>query len=65
MFISLVGTIAAIMVMTTHGGYSQVSVAQPGNEDSGKVSAYLAPPPSEMTGRVAVYVVPSEERSGK
>jgi hypothetical protein len=62
MFISLVGTIAAIIVMTSHGGYSQVPVATSApNEDSGKVSAYLAPPPVEMTGRVTAYVVTSGE----
>jgi hypothetical protein len=60
MFISLVGTIAAVMVMTSQGGYREIPTAKAGNEDAGKVSAYLVPPPSEMTGRVAAYVVPSE-----
>ena len=62
MFISLIGTIAAITVMTSQSGYRQAPVSgQPGNEDSGKVSAYLSPSAAEMTGKVAANLVSSEE----
>lgn len=62
MFISLVGTLAAVTLLSSQTGYRQVPVSEePDNVGSGKVSAYLIPPPAETTGRVAAYVVSSEE----
>jgi hypothetical protein len=60
MVVSLVGTMAAIAVLSGYGGYRQVPVSTGSlNEGSGKVSAYLEPAP--VTGQVTVNLVSSEE----
>jgi hypothetical protein len=63
MIVSLVGTMAAIAVISGYGGYQKVPVSS-GNPDggsSGKVSVYLTPEPAPVTGKVTVYLDSSED----
>jgi hypothetical protein len=60
MVISLIGTVAAIAILSGYGGYRQMHVSAGSlNEGSGRVSVYMEPPP--VTGKVTVNVVSSEE----
>jgi hypothetical protein len=56
MIVSLVGTMAAVAVMSGYGGSQQSH-----NTDSGKVSVYLTSAPVPVTGKVTVYLGSSEE----
>lgn len=62
MIISLMGTITAISVLMSYGGYSNVPVSLDKPEEaSGRVTVYLASPPADATAKVAVTVSPSED----